>query len=196
MVDGHVVLSDGQRFDADTVVWTAGVRANPLVARIGLPTDAAGRLLCTMELRVTGVTAVWSAGDCAAVPDLSRPDQQGAVRGPSAQHAVRQASRLTTNIVATLRGRPLRSYRHAYAGSVAGLGLHSGVAEIYGMRLRGWPAWLLHRVYHLTRVPTLSRRVRIVADWTLALAFRREVVSLGQVQHPRDAWESLHRDAA
>jgi NADH dehydrogenase len=196
MVDGHVVLSDGQRFEADTVVWTAGVRAHPLVARTGLATGAGGRLLCTAELQVVDLPGVWSAGDCAAVPDLSRRAAPGAVCGPSAQHAVRQADLLATNIVATLRGKPVRPYRHAYVGSVAGLGLHKGVAEIYGVKLRGWPAWLLHRFYHLTRVPTLDRKVRVVADWALALLFRREVVSLGQVQHPRDAWELSHRDAA
>jgi NADH dehydrogenase len=196
VVDGHVVLSDGQRFDADTVVWTAGVRAHPLIARTGLPTSSRGRVRCTAELRVVGVPAVWSAGDCAAVPDLSRAGVPDAVCGPSAQHAVRQARLLAANIVATLREHRVRAYRHAYAGSVAGLGLHKGVAEIYGVKLRGWPAWLLHRVYHLTRVPTLNRKVRVVADWTLALLFRREVVSLGQVQHPRDTWELSNRDAA
>ncbi len=196
MVDGHVVLTDGERFEADTIVWTAGVRANPLVSRIGLPTDGTGRLVSTAELRVAGVTGVWSAGDCAAVPDLSRADDPGATCGPSAQHAVRQASRLASNILASLRGRPARPYHHAYAGSVAGLGLHKGVAEIYGVKLRGWPAWLLHGVYHLSRVPTLNRKVRVVADWTLALFFRREVVSLGQVQHPREQWESSNRAAA
>ncbi len=196
MVGGHVVLTDGQRFDAETIVWTAGVRAHPLIARTGLPTGPGGRLLCTPGLRVVDVPAVWSAGDCAAVPDLSRADVPDAVCGPSAQHAVRQANLLARNILATLRGQSVKPYRHAYAGSVAGLGLRKGVAEIYGVKLRGWPAWLLHRIYHLTRVPTLNRKVRVVADWTLALLFRREVVSLGQVQHPRDAWELSNRDAA
>jgi NADH dehydrogenase len=109
---------------------------------------------------------------------------------------VRQASRLADNIVATLRNRPTRMYRHAYAGSVASLGLHKGVAEIYGVKLRGFPAWILHRIYHLSRVPTLNRKARVVADWTLALFFRRDVVSLGQVQHARDAWEWSNESAA
>jgi NADH dehydrogenase len=79
---------------------------------------------------------------------------------------------------------------HAYAGSVASLGLHKGVAEVYGVKLRGFLAWFMHRTYHISRVPTFNRKVRVVADWTLALFFPREVVSLGQIQNPRRAFES------
>ena len=186
VVDGRVRLSDGAEYDAATVVWTAGVRANPLAARLGLPVDHRGRLPTTADLRIAGGRGIWAAGDVAAVPDLTAP---GELCGPSAQHAVRQAKRLADNLVADLRGRPLTPYRHRYVGSVASLGLHRGVAEVYGVKLRGWPAWLMHRLYHLSRMPTLNRKVRVAAGWALAGLFRREVVSLGQVEHPREAWE-------
>jgi NADH dehydrogenase len=190
VLGGHVELSDGTEMDAETVVWTAGVKPNPLLARSDLPLDDKGRLRCTAELRVHGVDGAWGAGDCAAVPDLTKlgknPD---ALTGPSAQHAVRQANRLASNITATLRRRQLKPYKHAYAGSVASLGLHKGVAEVYGVKLRGWPAWFMHRSYHLSRVPTLNRKVRVILDWSLALFFRRDVVSLGQLQQPRREFE-------
>lgn len=196
MVDGHVVLSDGERFDADTVVWTAGVKANPLIAgHTDLPTDGRGRLACDAELRVRGVDGAWGAGDSAAVPDLTS-DDPAATCAPSAQHAMRQAKRLADNLVAVLRGRSPRPYRHAYAGSVATLGLHRGVAEIYRIRLRGFPAWVIHRTYHVSRMPTFNRKTRVVADWTLALFFRREVVSLGQIQAPRASFEAAARSTA
>ncbi|HEX3811429.1 MAG TPA: NAD(P)/FAD-dependent oxidoreductase [Mycobacteriales bacterium] len=194
MVDGHVVLTDGTKFDAETIVWTAGGRANPLAALAkGLPVDDKGRLVCTAELRIKGVDSAWSAGDIAAVPDLSKKDDPAALCGPSAQHAVRQAKRLSSNIVAVLRGNAPKPYVHAYAGSVASLGLRKGVAEIYGVKLKGWLAWFMHRTYHVSRVPTLNRKVRVIADWTLALFFRREAVSLGEIQHPRSAFESAAR---
>ena len=195
MVDGHVVLSGGERFDAGTVVWTAGGKAHPLAARSGLPVDLTGRVVCTPYLQVANTQGAWSAGDCAAVPDLSKRDVPGAVCGPTAQHAVRQAKRLADNLVAVLRGRQPKPYRHADVGSVASLGLHKGVAEVYGVKLRGRPAWYLHRVYHLSRVPTLEHKVRVLAGWTLALLLRRELVSLGQLQHPRREWESAVRQA-
>ena len=186
MTDGHVVLSDGEEFDAETIVWTAGVKANPMLTRTDLPLDEKGRLRCTPDLRVDGVEDAWGAGDCAAVPDLTNP---GAFTGPSAQHAVRQTKTLAANMVAALRRRRLVDYRHKYVGSVASLGLYRGVAEVYGIKLRGWLAWFMHRTYHLSRVPTINRKVRVLADWTLAIFFPREVVSLGQLQQPRREFE-------
>src|SRR5262249_22969206 len=85
-VDGHVRLSDGDGFDAETLVWTAGVRSHPMLANTDLPRDDKGRLPCNADLTVRGVDGVFSAGDCAAVPDLSRKDDPDAVTGPSAQH--------------------------------------------------------------------------------------------------------------
>jgi NADH dehydrogenase len=102
---------------------------------------------------------------------------------------VRQAKVLAANVAATVRGGALHDYRHKYVGSVASLGLYRGVAEVYGIKLRGVVAWFMHRTYHVSRMPTLNRKVRIVADWTGALFFRREVVSLGQIQRPRTEFE-------
>jgi NADH dehydrogenase len=184
LVGGHVELSDGSRFDADTVVWTAGVRPNPLLEASDLPLDDAKRVRCGANLRVLEVEQAWAAGDCAAVPDLSK-DAEGALCGPTAQHAVRQAKRLGDNIVRSLRGEEPLDYRHAYAGSVASLGLHRGVAEVYGIKLKGLPAWWMHRTYHVARLPTFNRKLRVLADWTLALFFRREIVSLGSFSDPR-----------
>jgi NADH dehydrogenase len=184
MENGHVVLDNGTEFDADTIVWTAGVRPNPVLQQTDLPLDDRKRLRCTASLQVVGCPEVFSAGDCAAVPDLTSEDPN-ATCSPSAQHAVRQAKVLADNVVAHLREAPLGHYRHRYAGSVASLGLHRGVAEIYGIRLRGMVAWLMHRTYHLSRMPTFNRKVRIVADWTTALLFRREVVALGQINDPK-----------
>ena len=168
------------------------MKANPVVTRSGLPLDPKGRIACRADLRVEGFDDVWSAGDAAAVPDLTK-DEPGATCGPSAQHAVRQARQLADNIVAVMHGGAPVDYRHAYAGSVASLGLHKGVAQIYGVKVRGWPAWFMHRTYHVSRMPTLNRKVRVVADWTLALAFSREVVALGSLQHPRETFAQAAR---
>jgi NADH dehydrogenase len=182
-VGGQIVLSDGDEFGAETLVWTAGVKANPLVVKTDLPVDDKGRLRCTADLRVDGVDDAWSAGDCAAVPDLTGP--VGSMTSPSAQHAVRQAKHLGDNIARALAGKETTPYRHKHVGSVASLGLHKGVAQVYGVKLKGWVAWFMHRTYHVSRVPTFNRKVRVVADWTLALLFKREVVSLGRLQMPR-----------
>ncbi len=184
MEGGHVVLDDDTEFETDTIVWTAGVKPNPMLDNTDLPRDARGRVECSAELQVVGMPDVFSAGDCASVPDLSKDDPE-ARTSPSAQHAVRQAKVLADNIVAHLRGTPLTQYKHSYAGSVASLGLYKGVAEIYGVKLRGVVAWFMHRTYHVSRMPTWNRRIRIVLDWTGAVLMGREVVALGQIMDPK-----------
>ncbi|WP_030427563.1 NAD(P)/FAD-dependent oxidoreductase [Allokutzneria albata] len=186
MVDGHVVLDDGTEFDSETIIWTAGVKANPVLENTDLPRDARGRVRCTSTTQIEGLRDAWSAGDCAAVPDLAKIEQDPqATCSPSAQHAVRQARQMADNIVAVLRGKQPKPYRHKHVGSVASLGLYRGVAELFGVRVKGFPAWFIHRTYHMSRMPTFNRKFRIVMDWTLALLFRREVVSLGQINDPK-----------
>jgi NADH dehydrogenase len=185
--DRVAVLSDGQRFPTRTVVWTAGVKPHPLLAEAGLPLTDRGRLRCTAQLAVEGAEHAWAAGDAAAVPDVTADD--GRDCAPNAQHALRQARTLGDNITHALRGEPLETYAHRYAGSVASLGLHKGVAQVYGRKLKGYPAWFMHRAYHLSRVPTVNRKARVLAEWTLAGLFKREIVSLGSLEHPRAEFE-------
>jgi NADH dehydrogenase len=182
------MLSDGSVLPTRTVVWTAGVKPAPLLASTGLPLDPRGRLRTEATLQVSGTDGVWAAGDAAAVPDLTA-EQPGVLCAPNAQHAVRQARVLADNVVAHLRGEPPAQYRHAYAGSVASLGLHEGVAYLYGRRLKGYRAWFMHRAYHLSRMPTFNRKARVLAEWVLAGLFKREIVSLGSLEHPRAEFE-------
>ncbi|MGW7049330.1 NAD(P)/FAD-dependent oxidoreductase [Streptomyces avermitilis] len=186
--DRIAVLSDGSRFPNRTVVWTAGVKPHPILAATDLPLNEHGRLKCTPQLTVDGATHAWAAGDAAAVPDLTA-EEPGKETAPNAQHAVRQAKVLGDNIAHALRGEELETYAHKYAGSVASLGLHKGVAQIYGRKLKGYPAWFMHRAYHLSRVPTFNRKARVLAEWTLAGLFKREIVSLGSLEHPRAEFE-------
>ena len=183
--DGVVRLSDGRAFRADTLVWTAGVRPQPLAARSGFPVDATGRVLVDEFLRVRGVDDAWAGGDAAAVPDLTT----GGLCPPTAQHALRQAKRLARNVRAVLAGRPPSPFRYRNLGQLASLGRYRGVAEVLGLRLRGFPAWWLHRSYHLLMMPTLNRKVRIAADWTVGILFPRDVVQLGSLHRPREAFE-------
>ncbi|MBT2455423.1 NAD(P)/FAD-dependent oxidoreductase [Streptomyces sp. ISL-86] len=182
------VLSDGTRFPTRTVVWTAGVKPHPILAASDLPKTERGRLACTAFLTVEGVEHAWAAGDAAAVPDITAAEP-GRECAPNAQHALRQAKALSDNLIASLRGELLTEYAHKYAGSVASLGFHKGVAHIYGRKVKGYPAWFMHRAYHLSRVPTFNRKMRVLAEWTLSGLFKREIVSLGSLEHPRAEFE-------
>lgn len=190
--DGHVVLSDGEEFDSELIVWTAGNAANPVVARhTDLPVDARGLLVVRADLRVgtdtDPVPDAWAAGDDAAVPDLASA-VPGARTVPNAQHAVRQGKRLAANLVATLRGGPVRNYVHHNLGVVATLGLGTGIFESGPVVVKGLPAWVMHRGYHLLAVPSWERKVRVLAGWLPAFVFGRDIVSLQSVQSPRDAF--------
>ena len=192
-VDGVVKLSDGDSFASDTIVWTAGVKPSPMLDDTDLPRDDRRRVTCLPTLQVVDgdqvLEGAWSAGDCAAVPDLTGPP--GTFCSPSAQHAVRQAVRMADNIRAVIRGDEPVPYKHKHAGSVASLGLHKGVAQVYGIKLKGLPAWFMHRTYHVSRIPSFNRKVRVVIDWTLALFLRREVVALGQLHDPREEFTEV-----
>jgi NADH dehydrogenase len=192
--NGHVILSDGTEFDSDTIVWTAGVKASPVLAGSDLPVDERGRVRATSTLQVDGVADAWTAGDNAAVPDLSRTaTEPDAVCAPNAQHAVRQANLLAKNIIAVLRDREPKTYYHKNVGSVASLGLYKGVADVYNVKAKGFIAWAMHRGYHVARVPTFNRKFRVVADWLLSGLLRREVISMGQINNPRAEFDRVSR---
>jgi NADH dehydrogenase len=176
-VEPHgAVLSDGDHLRTSTVVWTAGVRANPQNERFGLPLDDRGRVVVDETLRVEGVPHAWALGDGARVPNLATP---GEYDPPTCQHALRQARRLAKNLV----GEPV-PYRYRMLGQVATLGRYKGIAQVPGLLLRGFRGWFVTRTYHLYQLPLLRRKLRVVTDWTTALFFRRDIAELGMLGHP------------
>ncbi len=176
-VEPHAaVLSDGSRILTSTVVWTAGVRANPANKRLGMPLDDRGRVLVDLLLRVEGVPHVWGLGDGARVPNEATP---GSFDPPTCQHALRQARRLVKN----LTGEP-KPYRYRMLGQVATLGRYKGIADVVDLRFRGFAGWFVTRSYHLYQLPLLTRKLRVVADWTTALFFRRDIAELSMLGHP------------
>ncbi|MDS0132223.1 MULTISPECIES: NAD(P)/FAD-dependent oxidoreductase [unclassified Amycolatopsis] len=193
---GHVTLSTGEEFDSELIVWTAGNGANPVVGRhTDLPVDERGYLVVRPDLRIEGVTDAWAAGDDAAVPDLASP-VPGARTVPNAQHAYRQGKLLARNIIATLRGREPKPYVHHSLGAIATLGLGRGIFQYRRIVLKGLPAWLMHRGYHVLAVPTWERKIRVLAVWLTQALFGRDILSLASVQHPRDAFVAAGRTAA
>ena len=190
-------LSDGETIPARTVVWTAGVKPSPVVSSLGLPLDEEGRVRVDRTLAVDarellgapavpreargGGAHVWAIGDCAAVPDPARP---GRACPPTAQHAIRQGRLVARNVAATLAGGEVRPFRYRSKGVVAELGRNKAVALTLGIRWRGLPAWLIARTYHLLLMPGLGRRLRLLADWNVALAFGRNASSPGRLGSP------------
>ena len=185
----HARVSDGESIPARTVVWTAGVKPSPAVARLALPLEESGRIAVDRTLRVVGPAGdgtpldgrVWAIGDCAAVPD---PSQPGRSCPPTAQHAIRQGRLLARNIAAALGGGSLRPFRYRTRGVVAELGGSQAVAITFGIRWRGRPAWLIARTYHLLLMPGIGRRLRLLVDWNVALLFGRDPSAPGRLGSP------------
>ena len=172
-----VTLADGRRLDTATLVWTAGVVANPLVRTLGLPLDPSGRILVDSSLRVRGHPDIWALGDCAAVPNAATPDR---LDPPTCQHAVRQARA----VVASLGG-ATRPYAYRSIGEGATLGRGQGVARVFRLHVHGRLGSLVTRAYHLSAVPVRSRRLRVLADGLLSTVFRRDIAELGSLEPER-----------
>jgi NADH dehydrogenase len=170
-------LSGGEKIPTSTLVWTAGVRARPELSQLGLPLDDRGRVRVDELLRVEGHTNIWALGDGARVPNQATPDHPDP---PTSQHALRQARRLAKNL--TSEPKP---YRYRMLGQVATLGRYRGIADVLGLRLRGFPGWFVTRTYHLYQLPLFSRKLRVVTDWTVSLLFRRDIAELGQLGHAK-----------
>jgi len=170
-------LSDGTQLLTSTVVWTAGVMPNPILAEFGLPLDDRGRVRVDETLRVHDQDHIWALGDCAAVPNAATP---GRYDPPTSQHALRQSRRLAKNLVGDRR-----PYRYRMLGEVATLGRYRGIANVFGFPIKGFLGWFITRTYHLYQLPLLSRKLRVVVDWTVALFFRRDIAELGVLERPR-----------
>jgi NADH:ubiquinone reductase (H+-translocating) len=178
-VEAHAVtLSNDNRILTSTLVWTAGVRAHPVLSEFGLPVDDRGRVVVDPSLRVEGLTNVWALGDGARVPNAATP---GAFDPPTCQHALRQARRLAKNLS---RGETT-TYRYRMLGQVATLGRYKGIADVLGLRFRGFLGWFITRTYHLYQLPLVTRKLRVVADWTTSLFFRRDIAELSMLGQPQ-----------
>lgn len=190
---GVVQLSDGRTHPADTIVWSAGVAPNPLIARLGVPTGAKGHVQadeCLQVVRDDGsvVAGAWALGDNAQVP---KPDSgsKPSYYPPNAQNALRQADLLAENILGAQLGEPPLPYRHESLGTLASYGRHQGAAIVKGMHLRGWPAWVVDKLYHTMAMPSTSRRVRLVTGWAANTLARRDLTSTSATRTPRKPFQ-------
>jgi len=169
-----IVLTDGTKMPTYTCVWAAGIAPNPLLDEIdGLPRDK-GWLKCGRNLRVDGIDNVWAIGDIAKVDD---PNHQN--YGATAQNAVREGAHVAYNICRVIRHEDPVAFDYNPVGSLAELGCRSAVAKVFGIKVSGLFAWWLFRTVYLMKMPSWSRRIRIVLDWTTDLFFKRDIVQLG-----------------
>jgi NADH dehydrogenase len=190
-LDGdEVVLSDGQRIDARTVVWTAGNSTNPVVRDLPCAMER-GRIVVDECLRVPALPGVWALGDCAAIRD---PVTGGAFP-PTAQHALREGRCLARNLVAELRGGATRPFAFSTIGLLAAIGRRTGVANILGVNFSGFVAWWLWRTIYLAKLPRFEKKLRVALDWTLDVLFSKDLVQFGTRRAPTISQPDVHAPA-
>jgi NADH dehydrogenase len=165
-----VQLSDGRQINARTIVWTAGLSANPVLDSLPCGKER-GRIRVDDCLRVPGLPNVWALGDCALIPDGA-----GGFYPPTAQHALREGRCAARNIAADLRGRPATPFAFSTIGLLAAIGRRTGVANILGVTFSGFVAWWLWRTIYLAKLPRLEKKLRVALDWTLDVLFSKDLV--------------------
>jgi NADH dehydrogenase len=190
----HARLSDGDVVPTRTLVWTAGVKPHPVVARFGLPLDERGRIVTDTTAQVRGFDNVWAIGDCAAIPD---PARKGLPSPPTAQHAIRQGRVVGRNVAAALGGTGRkRKFTYKTKGVFVDMGRRKAVAATGPITWRGTPAWILARSYHLAMMPGAGRRARLLVDWNIGLLFGRDTAELGSLGTPTTLADEVAGDGA
>ena len=166
-----VVLENGSRIEAHTVIWAAGMRPGVTADDLGIDAPEQRRLPVDGTMRVA--PGVFALGDAAAVPD-----GHGGIAPPNAQHALRQGRYLGSHLLDLLDGTDVAPYRYKMIGQFVSLGHRNAVGTVLGRPVRGFLGWFLWRSYYLFRLPTLLRKVRVALDWTVDLFFPPDIAHL------------------
>ncbi len=168
-----VTLASGSVIQSATVISTVGTSPHPLIndlaATLGLETDH-GRLLTNPTGQVPGLDWLWSCGDCASLP---LPD--GSSCPPTAQFAQRQGTHIGRNIIALENGEPPTAFNFKGMGELAVIGHQRAVGKVFGFRISGFFAWWIWRTVYLAKLPGIQRKLRVAADWTFDLFFKRDI---------------------
>jgi NADH dehydrogenase len=186
-----VELSDGALIPTQTLIWTAGTSANPLLETLPCQKER-GRLRVNEYLEVPEYPGVWALGDCALVPDR----KTGTYYPPTAQHALRQGKVLAHNIAVALHGGRSKAFRFSTIGQLAALGRRTGVANILGINFSGFLAWWLWRTIYLSKLPRFEKKVRVALDWSLDLLFAKDLVQFLMIRAPAVSHRTAHEPIA
>jgi NADH dehydrogenase len=170
----EVYLSNGEHVPTRTIVSAVGSKPWPLLDDLDVPRDPHGRLITDEYLRVDGRSDLWAGGDCAAVPH-----PRGGTCPPVALFAKKHGRQIGRNLTRTLAGRPPKPFRSTVIGQAVSLGKRTAVGEMKGLPIKGFPAWLGWRSTVWAVIPSLDRRLRVLADWAIWPIVGRDIVQMG-----------------
>jgi NADH dehydrogenase len=166
-----VTLASGEVLATNTVVWAAGVRANPIADLLGVEQVRGGRIKVTPDLRVPARPQAFVIGDLAAIDGrASRAggrSGEGGVLLPQVAQVAKQSGRYVGKVIArSLRGRTTRSFRYRNKGTMATIGRNSAVADLpLRVRLTGFVAWVAWLFLHLLYLVGFRNRISVLVSW-------------------------------
>jgi NADH dehydrogenase len=188
---GGVTLSKGDPIPAVTLIWTAGVKPGKLIEDLAVPKEN-HRLKVNAFLALPDHPGVWALGDCASAIDA----HTGKPFPTTAQHAVRQGRAVAHNIAAVIRGKQLVAFRFKMMGQLAAIGHRVGVAQVFGVRFSGLPAWFMWRSVYLLKLPRLRRKIQVALHWTADLFFPHDLTQIITVRGLEKAMRLLEQGKA
>jgi NADH dehydrogenase len=172
-----VSLKDGTIIPTKTIIWSGGVAPASLLTGISCEHDnKSGRIAVDKYLELPNYKGVYALGDCAHIIDPNT----GNPYPPTAQHAIREGAIVANNIIASIEGRLeyRKIFNYKTKGMMASIGKRTGIGNLLGIEVQGLLAWLIWRGYYLVNLPTLQKKIRVLADWTLDMFFKRDVTML------------------
>jgi NADH dehydrogenase FAD-containing subunit len=172
-----VKLKDGRTISTNTIIWSGGVASNPITEELPCEHDKkSGRIVVDKSLEVQGYPGVFAIGDCAFIVDPNT----GNPYPPTAQHAIREGTVVANNTISLIEGKAenKKVFDYKTKGMMASIGKRNGIGSILGLEVQGFIAWWIWRTYYLANLPTLQKKIRVMADWTLDIFFKRDVTML------------------
>jgi NADH dehydrogenase FAD-containing subunit len=172
-----VKLNNGSTIPTNTIIWSGGVAPNPITEELPCEHDKkSGRIVVNEFLEVQGYPGVFAIGDCAFIIDPNT----GNPYPPTAQHAIREGTVVANNIISLIEGKTenKKVFDYKTKGMMASIGKRNGIGAILGIEVQGFIAWWIWRTYYLANLPTLQKKIRVMADWTLDVFFKRDVTML------------------
>jgi len=151
---------------AATTIWSAGVKASPLMKMLGVPVDRAGRVPVAPDLTIPGHPEVFVIGDAAAFLDGVGKPLPGV-----APVAIQQGRHVARNIVRAAQGKPLDPFHYFNKGNLATIGRAAGVADFGRLRLSGFVAWVTWLLVHIFFLIGFRNRLVVMFDWMWSYFF-------------------------
>ena len=168
---GQVTIKRGPETEClpvETVLWAAGVAANPLGRTLGTPLDKAGRLLVEPDLSLPGHPEILAVGDICAFTHETRGAFAGRALPGLAPVAMQMGRHAASAILASVEQRHREPFHYWDKGSMATIGRAAAVVEMGKLRLSGLLAWLAWLFIHVLYLIGFRTRVLVLFEWSWA----------------------------